>query len=122
MAAGDHPYWLLETIHLPAVGSYVLVYAFLSQTLVWLRNRVIFTPTEPKFPKTDLLVAFLLSPPPLLLYYLLTVRDFSALLLVLLPLLAMLAAFRTYINIDTAYDEVRLLRGLTRFYGGSYAG
>lgn len=103
------PHWLLETIHLPAVGSYVLVYAFLSQTLVWLRNRVIFTPTEPKFPKTDLLVAFLLSPPPLLLYYLLTVRDFSALLLVLLPLLAMLAAFRTYINIDTAYDEVRLL-------------
>lgn len=103
------PHWLLETIHLPAVGSYVLVYAFLSQTLVWLRNRVIFTPTEPKFPKTDLLVAFLLSPPPLLLYYLLTVRDFSALLLVLFPLLAMLAAFRTYINIDTAYDEVRLL-------------
>lgn len=103
------PYWLLESIHLPAVGSYVLAYALLSQTLVWFRNRVIFTPTEPKFPKTDLLVAFLLSPPPLLLYYLLTVRDFSALLLVLFPLLAMLAAFRTYINIDTAYDEVRLL-------------
>ncbi len=103
------PHWLLESIHLPAVGSYVLAYAFLSQTLVWFRNRVIFTPTEPKFPKTDLLVAFLLSPPPLLLYYLLTVRDFSALLLVLFPLLAMLAAFRTYINIDTAYDEVRLL-------------
>lgn len=103
------PHWLLETIHLPAVGSYILAYAFLSQTLVWVRNRVILTPTEPKFPKTDLLVAFLLSPPPLLLYYLLTVRDFSALLLVLFPLLAMLAAFRTYINIDTAYDEVRLL-------------
>ncbi len=103
------PHWLLESIHLPAVGSYVLAYAFLSQTLVWFRNRVIFTPTEPKFPKTDLLVAFLLSPPPLLLYYLLTVRDFSALLLVLFPLLAMLAAFRTYTNIDTAYDEVRLL-------------
>lgn len=103
------PPWLLESIHLPAVGSYVLVYAFLSQTLVWFKNRVIFTPTEPKFPKTDLLVAFLLSPPPLLLYYLLTVRDFSALLLVLFPLLAMLAAFRTYINIDTAYDEVSLL-------------
>lgn len=103
------PPWLLESIHLPAVGSYVLVYAFLSQTLVWFKNRVIFTPTEPKFPKTDLLVAFLLSPPPLLLYYLLTVRDFSALLLVLFPLLAMLVAFRTYINIDTAYDEVSLL-------------
>ncbi|MFQ6000665.1 MAG: diguanylate cyclase [Anaerolineae bacterium] len=103
------PYWLLESIHLPAVGSYVLAYAFLSQTLVWFRNRVIFTATEPKFPKTDLLVAFLLSPPPLLLYYLLTARDFSALLLVLFPLLAMLAAFRTYINIDTAYDEVRRL-------------
>jgi len=103
------PHWLLESIHLPAVGSYVLVYAFISQTLVWFRNRVIFTPTEPKFPKTDLLVAFLLSPSSLLLYYLLTVRDFSALLLVLFPLLAMLAAFRTYINIDTAYDEVRLL-------------
>ncbi|MFQ5886069.1 MAG: diguanylate cyclase [Anaerolineae bacterium] len=103
------PHWLLESIHLPAVGSYVLAYALLSQTLVWFRNRIIFTPTEPKFPKTDLLVAFLLSPPPLLLYYLLTVRDFSALLLVLFPLLAMLAAFRAYINIDTAYDEVRLL-------------
>lgn len=109
MTSQNLPHWLLESIHLPAVVSYVLAYAFLSQTLVWLRNRVIFTPTEPKFPKTDLLVAFLLSPPPLLLYYLLTVRDFSALLLVLFPLLAMLAAFRTYINIDTAYDEVRLL-------------
>jgi two-component system cell cycle response regulator len=109
LTSQNFPHWLLESIHLPAVGSYVLAYAFLSQTLVWFRNRVIFTPTEPKFPKTDLLVAFLLSPPPLLLYYLLTVRDFSALLLVLFPLLAMLAAFRTYINIDTAYDEVRLL-------------
>jgi len=109
LSSQNLPHWLLESIHLPAVGSYVLAYAFLSQTLVWFRNRVIFTPTEPKFPKTDLLVAFLLSPPPLLLYYLLTVRDFSALLLVLFPLLAMLAAFRTYINIDTAYDEIRLL-------------
>ncbi len=54
-------------------------------------------------------MVFLLTPPPLLLYYLFTIRDFTALLLVLLPLLAVMAAFRAYVNIDTAYDEIHLL-------------
>ncbi|MCR4405439.1 MAG: sensor domain-containing diguanylate cyclase [Anaerolineae bacterium] len=103
--------WGMRTFHLPAVIVYILTYALLSTILVWPRNRVIITAVEERFPKTDPLVAFLLAPLPLLIYYLYSLRQFSfaALLLGLVPLFAVLAAFRLYINIDTAYDEVRTL-------------
>jgi len=103
--------WGMRTFHLPAVMVYILTYALLSTILVWPRNRVIITAIEERFPKTDPLVAFLLAPLPLLIYYLYSLRQFSfaALLLGLIPLFAVLAAFRLYINIDTAYDEVRTL-------------
>lgn len=103
--------WGIRTFHLPAVIVYILTYALLSTILVWPRNRVIVTAIEERFPKTDPLIAFLLAPLPLLIYYLYGLRQFSfaALLLGLVPLFAVLAAFRLYINIDTAYDEVRTL-------------
>lgn len=105
------PPWGVETFHLPAVIAYTLTYALLSTILVWPRNRAILTAVEERFPKTDPLVAFLLTPLPLIIYYLYSLRQFSfaALLLGLIPLFAVLAAFRLYINIDTAYDEVRTL-------------
>lgn len=103
--------WGVHTFHLPAVIVYIFIYALLSTILVWPRNLVIVTAVEERFPKTDPLVAFLLAPLPLLIYYLYGLRQFSfaALLLGLIPLFAVLAAFRLYINIDTAYDEVRTL-------------
>jgi len=110
------PPWGVTTIHVPAVAAYILVYALLSQTIITLRNMVILSPTEEKFPKTDLLVAFLLTPLPLLAYYLYTLRNFTALLIILIPLFAVLAAFRTYINIDTAYDEVSVLYEISQAF------
>lgn len=103
--------WGVQTFHLPAVITYTFAYATLSTILVWPRNQVIVTAVEERFPKTDPLVAFLLAPLPLLIYYLYSLRQFSfaALLMGIIPLFAVLAAFRLYINIDTAYDEVRTL-------------
>ncbi|HIP96818.1 MAG TPA: sensor domain-containing diguanylate cyclase [Anaerolineae bacterium] len=103
--------WGVRTFHLPAVVAYTFTYSLLSTILVWPRNRIIVTAVEERFPKTDPLVAFLLAPLPLLIYYLYGLRQFSfaALLMGLVPLFAVLAAFRLYINIDTAYGEVRTL-------------
>ncbi|MGQ9628418.1 MAG: sensor domain-containing diguanylate cyclase [Anaerolineae bacterium] len=115
------PPWFLESFHLPAVLVYVLIYALVSQTLIGLHNRLVLGIPEtmlsskeqaaelPWLPKTDFLIAFLLMPLPLLTYYLYQNRDFYALILVLIPLFAVLIAFRSYINIDTAYDEVSTL-------------
>ncbi len=103
------PYWFLTTIHLPALALYTLIYSLLSQGLIWFYDHGVVKTREPALPRTDLLVAFLLTPAPLFLYYLFTIRDLGALLLVLFPLLAFFAAFTTYINIGTTYDEVRLL-------------
>jgi len=105
------PAWGVKAFHLPAVVVYTFTYALLSTVLVWPRNRVIVTTIEERFPKTDPLVAFLLAPLPLLIYYLYSLRQFSfaSLLMGLIPLFAVLIAFRLYINIDTAYDEVRIL-------------
>jgi two-component system cell cycle response regulator len=103
--------WGVRTFHLPAVIAYTFAYALLSTILVWPCNRVIVTTVEERFPKTEILVAFLLVPLPLLIYYLYSLRQFSfaALTMGLIPLFAVLWAFRLYINIDTAYDEVRTL-------------
>ncbi len=111
LASQRVPLWGVRTFHLPAVIVYIFTYALLSTILVWPRNLVIVTAVEERFPKTDPLVAFLLAPLPLLIYYLYGLRQFSfaALLMGLIPLFAVLAAFRLYINIDTAYDEVRTL-------------
>ncbi len=103
------PSWGLQTVHLPAVAVYLVSYSLLSQGLVGLRNRITIATAGEKLPRTDLLTAFILAPLPLLMYYLYTIRNWSALLFVLFPLLAVLAAFRLYINIDTAYNEVKVL-------------
>ncbi len=106
----------IQSIHIPALAAYVLSYALLSQVIVGIRNRIMLTAEEVKLPRTDLLVAFLLLPLPLLAYYIYTLRDFStgALFLMLVPILAVLAAFRFYINIDTTHGEIKLLYNITQ--------
>jgi len=106
----------IGSIHVPAIVIYVLSYALLSQVIVGIRNRIMLTDEEVRLPRTDLLAATLLLPLPLLAYYIYTLRDFSisALFLILLPILAVLAAFRFYINIDTTHGEIRLLYNITQ--------
>ncbi len=121
--AGERiPYWGLKSISLPAVGIYFLIYASCSQLLIDLRDRLIL-PTEAdvsaeetKLPRTTLLIAFLLIPLPLLTYYFYYSRDLSiwTLIVILVPLFAVLVAFRAYINIDTAYDEVKILYDISQ--------
>lgn len=111
------PSWgVIQSIHIPALAAYVLSYAVLSQVIVGIRNRIMLTAEEVKLPRTDLLVAFLLMPLPLLAYYIYSLRDFStsALFIMLLPILAVLAAFRFYINIDTTHGEIKLLYNITQ--------
>lgn len=111
------PFWgVIQSIHVPALAAYVLSYAVLSQVIVGIRNWIMLTAEEVKLPRTDLLVAFLLMPLPLLAYYIYSLRDFStsALFIMLLPILAVLAAFRFYINIDTTHGEIKLLYNITQ--------
>jgi diguanylate cyclase (GGDEF)-like protein len=106
----------IESIHVPALGAYVLSYALLSQLIVGIRNRIKLAAEELGLPRTDLLVAFLLMPLSLLAYriYLLRAYSLGALFLILLPILAVLWAFRLYINIDTTHGEIRLLYNVTQ--------
>jgi diguanylate cyclase (GGDEF)-like protein len=106
----------IQSIHIPATAVYVLSYALLSQVIVDVRNRIMLTTETVKLPRTSLLVALLLIPLPLLAYYIYTLRDFniSALFFMLLPILAVLAAFRFYINIDTTHGEIKLLYNITQ--------
>jgi len=62
------------------------------------------------------LVVFLLSPLSLLAYRIYLLQDYSlgALFLILFPILAVLSAFRLYINIDTTHGEVQLLYSITQ--------
>ena len=111
------PHWeLLESIHIPALAAYTFSYALLSQMIVGFRNRLALTAEDARMPRTDLLSAFLLIPLPLLAYYIYSLRQFSIgiLLFILLPILAVLWAFRLYINIDTTHGEVRLLYDITQ--------
>jgi len=111
------PHWeLLESIHIPALAAYTFSYALLSQMIVGFRNRLALTAEDARMPRTDLLSAFLLIPLPLLAYYIYSLRQFSigTLLFILLPILAVLWAFRLYINIDTTHGEVRLLYDITQ--------
>ncbi len=111
------PHWFgVQSIHIPALVTYALSYALLSQTIVGIRNRLMLTAVEVRLPRTDLLSAFLLVPLPMLAYYIYSQRNFniSALFLILLPILAVLAAFRLYINIDTTHGEVKLLYNITQ--------
>ncbi|UCC65349.1 MAG: sensor domain-containing diguanylate cyclase [Anaerolineae bacterium] len=111
------PAWdVLESVHVPALGAYVLSHALLSQVIVGLRNRIMLAVEEFGLPRTDLLVAFLLSPLSLLAYRIYLLQDYSlgALFLILFPILAMLSAFRLYINIDTTHGEVQLLYSITQ--------
>jgi len=93
-----------------------LSYALLSQVIVGIRNRIMLTAEEFELPRTDLLTAFLLTPLPLLAYriYLLRAYSIGALFIILLPILAVLWAFRLYINIDTTHGEIRLLYNITQ--------
>lgn len=111
------PHWeVLESIHIPALAAYTLSYAVLSQVIVGVRNRLVLTAEDARLPRTDLLTAILVIPLPLLAYYIYTLREFSigALVFILLPILAVLYAFRLYINIDTTHGEVRLLYDITQ--------
>ncbi len=106
---------LQEAMHLPAVGVYFLIYASCSQLLINVRDGLIL-PTEvdisvgeTKLPKTTLLIAFLLMPLPLLTYYLYYSRRPEAVIFILVPLFAVLVAFRSYINIDTYANEITTL-------------
>jgi diguanylate cyclase (GGDEF)-like protein len=107
---------LLDTLNIPALGAYALSYALLSQIIIGIRNRLFLTAEEFRLPRTDLLSALLLMPLPLLAYYIYTLRDFSisALIFILLPILAVLYTFRLYINIDTTHGEVQLLYDITQ--------
>lgn len=107
---------ILESIHIPALAAYTFSYALLSQVIVGIRNRLALTAQEARMPRTDLLSAFLLIPLPLLAYYIVSLREFSTstLVFILLPILAVLWAFRLYINIDTTHGEVRLLYDITQ--------
>ncbi len=106
----------LHSIHIPALAAYALSYALLSQIIIGVRNRLMLTAVEARLPRTDLLSAFLLIPLPLLAYFIYSQRSFSivALFLILLPILAVLAAFRLYINIDTTHGEIKLLYNITQ--------
>ena len=106
----------VQSIHVPALAAYVLSYALLSQVIVGIRNRIMLTAEEFELPRTDLLTAFLLTPLPLLAYriYLLRAYSIGALFIILLPILAVLWAFRLYINIDTTHGEIRLLYNITQ--------
>jgi diguanylate cyclase (GGDEF)-like protein len=111
------PSWgVVESIHVPALSAYALSYALLSQVIVGIRNRILLATEEFELPRTDLLTVFLLTPLPLLAYriYLLQEYSLGALFLILLPILAVLAAFRLYINIDTTHGEVRILYNITQ--------
>jgi diguanylate cyclase (GGDEF)-like protein len=111
------PYWdLLESLNIPALAVYALSYAVLSQIIVGVRNKLALTAEDARMPRTDLLSMLLLLPLPLLAYYIFTLQDFSigALVFILLPILAVLGAFRLYINIDTTHGEVRLLYDITQ--------
>jgi len=111
------PRWnLLESIHIPALAVYALSYALLSQIIVGIQNRLMLTDQEAQLPRTDLLSVLLLIPLPLLAYYIYSLREFSigSLIFILLPILAVLGAFRLYINIDTSHGEVRLLYDITQ--------
>lgn len=117
LVSDNLPSWeILEAIHIPALGTYILTYALLSQIIVGIRNRFALTAEDARLPRTDLLTAFLIIPLPLLVYYIYSLRDFSmgTLILILLPILAVLGAFRLYINIDTTHGEVRLLYDITQ--------
>jgi diguanylate cyclase (GGDEF)-like protein len=107
---------ILESLHVPALAVYALSYALLSQIIVGVRNRLAMTAEEARMPRTDLLSMVLLLPLPLLAYYIYNLRDYSlgTLILILLPILAVLGAFRLYINIDTTHGEVRLLYDITQ--------
>lgn len=110
------PWGGIQSIHVPALAVYILSYAVLSQVIVGIRNQIMLTAEEVKLPRTDLLAALLLIPLPLLAYYIYTLRDFSigALFLMILPILAVLFAFRMYINIDTTHGEIKLLYNITQ--------
>lgn len=110
------PWGGVQSIHLPALVAYALSYALLSQTIVGIRNRLMLTAVEAKLPRTDLLSAFLLIPLPLLAYYVYFQQNskISTLFIMLLPILAVLAAFRLYINIDTTHGEIKLLYNITQ--------
>lgn len=117
LAGEKLPHWeILESIHIPALATYALSYALLSQIIVGLRNRLALTAQDTRLPRTDLLSVFLLIPLPLLAYYIYSLQEFSigALIFILLPILAVLAAFRLYVNIDTTHGEVRLLYDITQ--------
>ncbi|MFZ5918322.1 MAG: sensor domain-containing diguanylate cyclase [Chloroflexota bacterium] len=107
---------VVQAIHIPALAAYALGFALLSQVIVGIRNRLVQTAEETELPRTDILSAFLLAPLPLLAYYIYTLRNFNiaALLLILLPILAVLYTFRLYINIDTTHSEVQLLYDITQ--------
>jgi diguanylate cyclase (GGDEF)-like protein len=111
------PHWLgVQSIHIPALIVYALSYALLSQIIIGIRNRLMLTAIEVRLPRTDLLSAFLLVPLPLLAYFIYSQRnaDISALFIMLLPILAVLGAFRLYINIDTTHGEIKLLYNITQ--------
>ncbi len=106
----------IQSIHIPALAAYALSYALLSQVIVGIRNRIMLAVEEFDLPRTDLLIAFLLVPLPLLAYRIYFLRAYSigALFIILLPILAVLWAFRLYINIDTTHGEVKLLYNITQ--------
>jgi hypothetical protein len=65
--------WLLSSLHLQAMASYVVIYAFLSMLLIWPHDYRVYrvlAPDEERFVRVDLVMTLLLIPLPAVAFYL----------------------------------------------------
>jgi diguanylate cyclase (GGDEF)-like protein len=114
LASRHLPYWLLESLHVPAVALYVLVLSITSMLLIGPVSKRILH--EEKLPRTDILYAVFLAPIALIVFYFSDTRqlDVTSLLVLALPLIGVLVTFTLYVNIDTTYGEINQLYRISR--------
>jgi diguanylate cyclase (GGDEF)-like protein len=114
LASSELPRWLLDSFHVPAVVTYVLVLSIVSTLLINPINKRVLH--EEKLPKTDPLYSLFLAPIALTVFYFFDTRqlDVASLLVLALPLLGVLATFTLYVNIDTTYGEINQLYRISR--------